>query len=253
MTFSAALPSRLLACLGCVVLLAPCLAGGEDRSGRAVGEHLIVVGGPALWKWEGSRAPADRHDRVWYNFVRKAKFRAEELMVRHGREIQITLLVYRPAYVSRQSEEGRPLVRWVESIRDDYFQGRHGYEIDLVWFDSASELIGYVNDRPRRRRLKVRGFEYFGHSNRHAFMFDYSNAVPGASREWLHEDELHRFNRRAFAENALCRSFGCHTGESMSGRWREATGLRMWGVVGKTDYAASNTEAMITPGGYWAY
>ena len=163
------------------------------------------------------------------------------------------MLVYRPAYVSRQTEEGRPLVQWVESIRDDYFKELHHFNMKIVWFNTAAELIQYVNSGQNRRKMKVVNFEYFGHSNRHAFMFDYSNKVMGASKEWLHENDLKKIKRSAFAKNAYCRSFGCHTGESMSQKWRQATGVRMWGVVGKTDYSVSNTEAVISPGGYWKY
>jgi hypothetical protein len=236
-----------------VLLSSAVSAGARDRSKGSSGEYIVVVGGPALRQWEDSRAPLEQHDMVWYNFVRKAKFRIKELMDRHGRGTKVTMLVFRPAYESRQAEERRPLIQWIESIRDDYFKERHDFDIDLVWFDTAAGLIRYINSGQNRRKLKIANFEYFGHSNRHAFMFDYSNAVMGASSEWLHEDEFDKIDRKAFANTAYCRSFGCHTGESMSKEWRRATGVRMWGVVGKTDYSISNTEAVISPGGYWSY
>ena len=247
----------LLAAAGMVFLLLISAggagAGARDRNGGSGGEYIVVVGGPALCQWENMRTDIDQHDKVWYNFVRKAKFRVKELMDKHGRRIEVTMLVFRPGYVSRQTEEGRPLVQWVESIRDDYFKKRHQFDMDIVWFDTASELIRYLNSGQNRRKKKIVNFEYFGHSNRHAFMLDYSNAVMAASREWLHEDDLKRIKRSAFAKDAYCRSFGCHTGESMSQNWLRATGVRMWGVVGKTDYSISNTEAVISPGGYWKY
>ena len=95
-------------------------------------------------------------------------------------------------------------------------------------------------------------FEYFGHSNRHAFLFDYSCDIMGASKAWLHENDLSKIKRRSFAKNAFCRSFGCHTGESMSGVWRKHTGVRMWGVQGKTDYAEERVVT-VSPGGFWRY
>lgn len=248
-------PQSISAAVSMIVLQLVSAVGADarERRGAAGGEYIVVVGGPALRQWEDSRHQFDQHDKVWYNFVRKGKFRIKELMVKHGRGIKVTMLVYRPAYLSRQAEEGRPLTQWVESIRDDYFKKRYDFDMDIVWFDTAAELVSYINSGRDRSKTKIANFEYFGHSNRHAFMLDYSNSVMGASGEWLHEDELGKIGRHAFAKNAYCRSFGCHTGESMSHKWRRATGLRMWGVVGKTDFSVSNTEAVITPGGYWNY
>ncbi len=175
-----------------------------------------------------------------------------EVLKEEGRIREITWMVYRPAYVRRASEEGRPLVAWVESVRDDFFQKLHNKTIKLVWFDSGDDIVRYINGGQNRRRNKIAMFEYFGHSNRHAFLLDYSSAVMGASKAWLHENDLSKIKRKAFAKGAFCRSFGCHTGESMSKAWKRATGVRMWGVHGKTDYADERT-VKISPGGYWKY
>jgi hypothetical protein len=32
------------------------------------------------------------------------------------------------------------------------------------------------------------------------------------------------------------KSWGCHTGEEMSKYWHAATGTRMWGAIGKTQF-----------------
>ena len=40
-----------------------------------------------------------------------------------------------------------------------------------------------------------------------------------------------------FARNAFVKSWGCHTGESMSKKFYEATGTRMIGAIGRTDYS----------------
>ena len=248
-------PFSFLAVLGAAfLLLAPWVAARDpNQSKEQSGEYIVVAGGPALSRWETMRNDVEPHDKYWYNFVRKGKFRIKELMEQRGRGITVTMLVFRPAYQSRQEEEGRPLIQWVESIREDNYKKLHDFDMNIVWFDTASELIQYLNQGQDRRKMKIANFEYFGHSNAHAFMFDYSNSVLGASTEWLHEDELGKIKRSAFAKDAYCRSFGCHTGQSMSQKWRRATGVRMWGVVGKTDYSISNTEAIINPGGYWNY
>ena len=83
-------------------------------------------------------------------------------------------------------------------------------------------------------------------------MMDYSNEIIGVCTSWLHENDLKALKRSAFHRKAQCRSYGCHTGESMSAKWRSATGVRMWGAHGKTDYA-NPLKPVISPGGYWKY
>jgi hypothetical protein len=232
------------------LLLAIALAPGAALAAK--GEHIFVSGGPALRGWETLRKSSDQHDAYWHNFVRKAKWRMFEVLKKEGPATQITWMVYRPAYERRASEEGRPLVRWVESVRDDFFKKQHNKDIKLIWFDDGQDIVRYINSGQSRRRNKVAMFEYFGHSNRHAFLLDYSNSVMGASKAWLHEQDLSKIKRSAFAKNAFCRSFGCHTGESMSRVWKRSTGVRMWGVQGKTDYSDERTVS-VSPGGFWKY
>ena len=57
--------------------------------------------------------------------------------------------------------------------------------------------------------------------------------------------------RRAFVRDAYVKSWGCHTGESMSKHWRDATGTRMWGAIGKTDYSTGELPALSSAGGKW--
>jgi len=222
------------------------------RRSKDKGEYIFVCGGPALRGWEELRKSSDQHDKYWHNFVRKAKWRMFEVLKEQGPDVQLTMMVYKPAYVSRASEEGRPLVQWVESVRDDFFMGQHNKRIKLVWFDDGNDVITYINSGQNRRKNKISMFEYFGHSNRHAFLFDYSNSVIGASKAWLHEQDLSKIKRSAFQKSAYCRSFGCHTGESMSRVWRKETGIKMWGVAGKTDYSDERT-VKVSPGGFWKY
>ena len=46
-------------------------------------------------------------------------------------------------------------------------------------------IIDYLNAGRPRDQVKIAGFEFFGHSNRACFMFDYSNEVDSASKSWL--------------------------------------------------------------------
>jgi hypothetical protein len=86
-------------------------------------------------------------------------------------------------------------------------------------------------------------------------MFDYSNEIDSGSKSWLHENELSRINRGIFARGARVKSWGCHTGESMSKKWRRATGVPMIGAIGKTDYAPMHRNGwlpVLSRGGRWA-
>jgi hypothetical protein len=100
--------------------------------------------------------------------------------------------------------------------------------------------------------MPICDFEYFGHSNKYCFMFDYSGVIYGASTSWLHEKDLSRINGSAFTRDAYCKSWGCHTGESMSRAWKRATGLPMWGAIGKTDYSSPGGGVFLSPGGRWS-
>jgi len=220
--------------------------GGSSRSKNGPdGEFVILSGGPALRRWENLRKEPDQHDRWWGNFIRPARARIQELQKTRGANYPITWLVYRPAYVSRAAEDGSPLVDWIESVRDKY-------GIKLIWVNSGQDVINYLNGGGNRKRNKIVGFEYYGHSNRHAFMFDYSSQIMGVCTAWLHERDLKQLKRSAFNRKAECRSYGCHTGESMSAKWKSATRVKMWGAHGKTDYA-NPLKPVISPGGYWKY
>ena len=209
---------------------------------QAQDEHIIVSGGVSLRKWEDLRAPGTQHDRWWGNFIRPARARIQEIQ-KQDPGAPITWLVYRSAYTRRSVEDNRSLTALIESVRD-------AYKVNLVYFDSGSDVINYINNGKPRSRTKVASFEYFGHSNKYCFMFDYSNHIYGASKSWLHQKELSKIKGSAFARNAFCKSWGCHTGESMNTAWRKATGTTMIGAHGKTDYG-NPLSIQISPGGYW--
>ncbi len=210
---------------------------------QAKGEFIIVSGGPALRKWEDLREEPEQHDRWWGNFIRAARARIENLQKQHGPDYPVTWLVYRPGYVTRAGEDGQPLIGWIESVRDKY-------KVKLIWLNTGRDIIRYLNTGMDRKRIQVIGFEYYGHSNQHAFLMDYSNEIMGASTSWLHEKDLHKIHSSVFSRRAKCRSYGCKTGESMSAKWRAATGVRMWGAKGKTDYS-NPLKPTLSPGGSW--
>ncbi len=212
-------------------------------------EHIMVSGGPALLSWEKLRFPRDQHDKWNLNFIRPVSWaRIPQLQKIYGKDAMITWLVYRPAYERRQREDGDPLISWIQSVIRKYPTVR------LVWFSKGDDVINYINNGQNRRRVKIGSIDFFLHSNRHCFMFDYSNEILGCSKEFLHEDELHKLKRSAFAKTAQSKSWGCHTGESMSKKWRKATGTKLWGAVGKTDYGKMRFNGWLPAvNGSWSY
>jgi len=225
------------------------LFGGKDD-----GEYIIISGGPALAYWEGFRPEDEQHDKWWGNFVRTARVRMVQLR-KENPNLDITWLVFREGYELRSKEDGVDHISNVISVRD-----RDDVKCKLVWYNSTDELINYINSGPAGRsrdNYKIVGFEYFGHSNKYCFTFDYSGSVLGASKVFLHEEDLSRFKKSAFARGATAVSWGCHTGESMSQAFRSATGVRMKGAIGKTDYSKiylnGGSLPRLSPGGKWSY
>jgi hypothetical protein len=233
----------------CSVLVFTALAPFFIPSGSTVGaafprgEYLIVSGGPSLYRWEKYKDTP--HDRWWGNFIRTARVRMEQLQAERGADYPIGWLVYKPGYITRSAQEGRDLIALIESVREKY-------GIRLIYFNSTDQLLNYINAAPHRGRMPITGFEYYGHSNKACFMFDYSNIIDSASKAWLHEAELRRLRRSAFHRNAYIKSWGCHTGESMSKYWRLAVGIPMIGAIGKTDYSPGYIPVLSSPNGRWA-
>lgn len=209
-------------------------------------EYLVVSGGPALRKWENLRRNGEQHDRWWGNFIATAVTRIKEIQKAQP-GMPITWLVYRDAYTRRTAEDGKPYNVWIQEK-----QAKYG--IKIVNFSSGSELINYINNGQNRSRVKVAGFEFFGHSNKYCFMFDYSSDIYAVSTAWLHQSDLKRIHSSAFAKNAYCQSWGCHTGEAMSEEWKKATGLWLVGAYGKTDYTdlhLRDNHVGLAEGSHW--
>ncbi len=204
-------------------------------------EYVILVGGPSLIKWE--KFKQEPHDAFWGSFTRAARTRVQQLRqttIPVGSPTTITMLVYRKSYLTRGAQDGRDLVSLVNSVRD-------AFKVNIVWFNSGAEVFQYLNAGRSRDRVKLAGFEFFGHSNAKCFMFDYSNEIDSCSKCWMHEDELVRLGRTIFASGAYIKSWGCHTGESMSEKFYSATGAKMIGAIGKTTYTSriENTDGIL--------
>jgi hypothetical protein len=224
----------LFACLGLASGVRQA-AAAEDR------EYLIVVGGVSLWQWEKYKSAP--HDNWWMNFVRAARIRTEQIRAeRPG--TPVTWLVYRSAYVTRSKQDDKDLLGFINSVPE-------AFQVKLVYFDKSRQMIDYLNAGRPRDRVKIAGLEYFGHSNKACWLFDYSNNVDSASKVWLHETELGQIQRGIFAPQAFAKSWGCHTGESMSRKFRQATGIPLEGAVGKTEYQTDELPRLSSEGGYW--
>jgi hypothetical protein len=208
---------------------------------RASADHVVVTGGPALRDWENLRVESDRHDRWWANFVRASTLRMAEIRKAYGSQSPLVWIVYKPGYVTRGKEDGKPYVKWITEVAAER-------RATLLWFHSSEEFIQLVNSRPSG---SISTFDYFGHSNRHAFMFDYGNDIMAASTSWLHERDLARMSHRVFRRNAYCKSWGCHTGESMSGYWQRALGVPLEGANGPTNYRVISFGKLPEVSGSW--
>ena len=220
------------------------LSGGIASAARSANpydrqEFIILVGGPSLRKWEKFRRPQDQHDRFWSNFMTSARIRTQQLRRAHGGAAKITWLVYKRGYEERAKEDGQNHLQTIQ-------KRARQFNIRLVWFDTTDQVINYLNKGMSRRKVKIATLDFFGHSNKYCFLLDYSNEILGASRCFLHQRDLGRIRRNIFVKEPRICSYGCHTGESMASVWRRATGTRMRGAVGKTDYGniLSNGDAL---------
>lgn len=206
-------------------------------------ENIVISGGVSLLRWE--QLKPEPHDKWWMNFVRAARIRISQIREAQP-DADITWLVFRPAYVRRAPQEGKELLPIIESVRD-------AYRVKLVYFSTTPELIAYLNEGRNRSKHPISNLEYFGHSNKACWMFDYSNFIDSASKVWLHEKELHWLRPGIFTADAFAKSWGCHSGESMIGHFRKATGVRMWGVTGKTQYQTDELPKPATSKGRWRH
>jgi len=208
----------------------------------AAADHVVVTGGPALRKWEDLRVPRDQHDRWWANFVRASTLRMVEIRKAYGPDAPLVWMVFRPGYETRGREDGKPYIQWITTLASDR-------QAKLIWFNSTGSFMQALNSRPRG---SIQSFDFFGHSNKYAFMFDYGNDVMAASTAWLHERDLPRIKSSVFSRNAYCKSWGCHTGESMSSAWKRAVGVPLEGARGPTNYVVVGQGKLPVVSGSWS-
>jgi hypothetical protein len=208
---------------------------------QPAGEHIVVTGGVSMMEWE--KYKAQPHDNWWLNFVRASRIRIQQLRQQYGPATQITWLIYQRGYARRQSQEHENLFSVINSVRDKY-------TLNLVYFNSIDQLCYYLNYGSNRRSNKIATFDYFGHSNKACFMIDYSNEIGSGSKVWLHENE-DKLHRGIFARDAHVQSWGCYTGESMSRMWYQATGAKMIGAIGKTQYMTNELPVLVSASGKW--
>jgi len=204
-------------------------------------EHVIVAGGPSLRRWEDLRVAEDQHDRWWANFIRASTLRMVEIRRAYGSDAKIVWFVHRDSYAARGREDNKPYTDWISGQAEKR-------RVTLIWFNSSGDFIRGLNNRPRG---SIQTFDFFGHSNRHAFMFDYGSDIMAASTSWLHERDIRRIRSNVFASNAYCKSWGCHTGESMSQVWRQHLGIALEGNTGATTYVPVGQGEMPLGRGRW--
>ena len=193
-------------------------------------EYVILTGGPSLTIWE--KYKTSPHDQFWGSFARASRTRIQQIEAQIGNDPNaiITWLVFVDGYRARGKQDQQDLVSNLYSVRDKY-------HVHMVPVTNGRDVMEYLNNGQNRDRIKVVDFEYFGHSNRCCFMFDYSSNIDSASKNWMHEDELTTLHRNIFSRDAFVKSWGCHTGESMSKKFYAATGTHMIGAIGRTDYS----------------
>ena len=203
--------------------------------------EVILTGGVALRSWENYRGPA-AHDNWWANFVRASTVEIG-LMKQKNPNADIVWIVYRPSYVTRSKENQ---IDYIPKIQDTAKK----LGVKLVYVDSADAACKAIS--AAGKKSPITSFYYFGHSNPHAFMLDYSNFIMAASKDWIHEKDLaEKIDRTIFAPNAECWSYGCYTGRSMSKFWKEAFGVPMWGNLESTRYQPVGDGKLPVGAGKW--
>ena len=206
-------------------------------------EDIVVTGGPALRFMEHGKGDVS-HDVYWFNFVDASVIRLKELKAQAKPDELVTWLIYRPAYAARSQEMGMDLIAQLQ-------EKAKTVGARLVWFNSKEELVAYLNKGLDRDKIKIADFDYFGHSNKACFLFDYSNTIDTMSVAWLHVKDLRLIDGDVFARNATCKSWGCHSGEMYSKWWKNRFDVGMTGAIGKTDFAHGGEPQLSNADGKW--
>lgn len=232
--------SPFLLLLSFLYILFDAAAYGSSSQGK-LEEWIVVSGGPALRFFEHGKA--DSHDKYWGNFIRASVARIEQLQLSKPQNVEISWLVFRPGYQRRSKEEKLDILSQIISQAD-------ALGVQLYWFDTKEELVNYLNFGKDRKFEPIGNFDYFGHSNKACFMFDYSSQFDNLSQEFLHEKELSLIDKKIFTKKATIKSWGCHSGEFFSQKWKKRFGIPMIGAVGKTDYTSASLP-YLSKNGKW--
>lgn len=208
---------------------------------------VILSGGPALRSFEKYRAAS--HDKYWGNFVDSALERIKVLQPDKKSDDHFVWLVFRPAYLRRSQEDNQDYLKLLE-------ERAAVLGITPTYFENKTQLYTLLRRDGSKDKPKISRLEYFGHSNKKCWMFDYSNHVDSGALEplVLHVDDLENISGSSFTSDAECVSYGCHSGEEFSQRWRMIVGRPMIGAVGKTDYSDGGLPKLSEgKGGTWVY
>lgn len=211
------------------LLLGPLAASAQTR------EHIVLTGGPALRFMEHGKDAS--HDFYWFNFIDASAIWLKQIKDAAPANDLVSWLVYRPSYVSRSREMGMDLLPQIAAKAK-------ALNVNLLFFDTKDQLINYLNKGQDRDRVKIASFDYFGHSNKACFLFDYSNTIDTMSICFLHVVDLKRIHGDDFASDAVCKSWGCHSGELYSKWWKNEFDVAMTGAVGKTDFSHGGLPAL---------
>lgn len=206
-------------------------------------EFIVISGGPALRKWEKMRNPT--HDVFWGNFVNSASSRFQQIQPQSTSSDLLTWLVYRPSYERRSTEEGQNLINLIETKAQSL-------GVRLIWFNETETVVNYLNSGQDRKDQPIQTLDFFGHSNKANWMFDYSNEIDACSTTFFHTRDLAQLKRGIFAKKAQVQSWGCHSGEYYSQKFKEITGKKMVGAIGKTDYSGGGLPVLSSQNGKWA-
>lgn len=208
---------------------------------RAV--DVILTGGCALRSWEQYRGKELAHDNWWANFVRASTIRMAHIRTQRP-DAAITWIIYRPSYVARAKEDGKPYIDWITDLAQKY-------RAKLIWVKTGAEAISAINTAPRGSNDYVQSLYYFGHSNPYAFMLEYSSEIIAVSTQYIHETDLQKIKPSIFRPESDCRSYGCFTGVSMSSWWKQIIGVPLWGNMKSTYYAPVSEGLLPHGGGKW--
>jgi hypothetical protein len=229
---------RLLLVLATLLTFGALTASAQQQS-----EDIVLTGGPALRFMEHGKAAS--HDMYWFNFVDASVIRLKELKSTAPPGTLITWLVYRPSYASRSQELGLDLLKQIEGKAA-------AMGVRLVWFDTKEQCISYLNRGLDRDKIKIASFDYFGHSNKACFLFDYSNTIDTMSVQFLHVKDLGKIDSDDFSRHAVCKSWGCHSGEMYSQWWKSHFDVPMIGAIGKTDFSHGGLPVLSNADGKWS-